>query len=116
MFIISYVGMVISYYLLGQATTVPGFLVVFMLVAAAIFKPLVVGTVARVTDGSNSSTGFGIFYTDGVDLPAVQQVCPTAQYRPNTDAPEAGELAHHLTPVGRPPIGMGWADNRCLRP
>jgi dipeptide/tripeptide permease len=31
-------------------------------VAAAIFKPVVVGTVARVTDESNSSTGFGVFY------------------------------------------------------
>jgi len=64
MFTIAYVGMVISYYLLGQATTMPGFLAAFMLVAvaAAIFKPVVVGTVARLTDETNSSTGFGIFY------------------------------------------------------
>ena len=64
MFTIAYVGMIISYYLLGQATTMPTFLAAFMLVAvaAAIFKPVVVGTVARVTDKSNSSTGFGIFY------------------------------------------------------
>ncbi|MFH0946249.1 MAG: MFS transporter, partial [Planctomycetota bacterium] len=64
MFIIAYCGMVISYYLLGQATTVPTFLLAFMMVAvaAAIFKPVVVGTVARVTDESNSSTGFGVFY------------------------------------------------------
>jgi MFS family permease len=64
MFIISYLGMVVSYYLLGEMTSVPGFFTAFMLVAvaAAIFKPLVVGTVARVTDGTNSSTGFGIFY------------------------------------------------------
>ena len=64
MFTIAYVGMVLSYYLLGKATTMPTFLGAFMLVAiaAAIFKPVVVGTVARLTDESNSSTGFGIFY------------------------------------------------------
>ncbi len=64
MFTIAYVGMVISYYLLGQATTMPTFLAAFMLVAvsAAIFKPVVVGTVARVTNASNSATAFGIFY------------------------------------------------------
>ncbi|MBN1443373.1 MAG: MFS transporter, partial [Planctomycetes bacterium] len=64
MFIIAYVGMIIFYYLLGQATTMPAFLAAFMLVAvaAAIFKPVVVGTIARVTNERNSSTGFGIFY------------------------------------------------------
>ncbi len=64
MFIIAFAGMIVSYYLLGQAKTVPTFLLVFMLVAvaAAIFKPVVVGTVARVTNEGNSSTGFGIFY------------------------------------------------------
>ena len=56
--------MIVSYYLLGQFTSLPGFFLAFMFVAvgAAIFKPVVVGTVARVTDDSNSSTGFGIFY------------------------------------------------------
>jgi len=64
MFLIAYVGMVIFYYGLGQFKSFPGFLAAFMCVAvaAAIFKPVVVGTVARVTDASNSSTGFGIFY------------------------------------------------------
>jgi MFS family permease len=64
MFTIAYVGMIIFYYLLGQATSMPGFLLMFMFVAvaAAIFKPVVVGTVARVTNETNSSTGFGIFY------------------------------------------------------
>ena len=64
MFIIAYSGMIVSYYLLGQVTTVPTFLAVFMLVAvaAAIFKPVVVGTVARVTNEGNSSIGFGVFY------------------------------------------------------
>ncbi|MFQ6049388.1 MAG: MFS transporter [Phycisphaerae bacterium] len=42
----------------------PGFFMAFLLVAvgAAVFKPVVVGTVAKVTDESNSATGFGIFY------------------------------------------------------
>lgn len=64
MFIIAYIVMILSYYLLGQFTTLPTFFLAFMFVAvgAAIFKPVVVGTVARVTDESNSATGFGIFY------------------------------------------------------
>ena len=64
MFIIAYVGMVLSYYGLGQFKTMPTFLAAFLAVAvaAAVFKPVVVGTVARVTDRSNSSLGFGIFY------------------------------------------------------
>jgi MFS family permease len=64
MFIIAYLGMVAFYYMLGQFETFWGFLGAFMCVAvsAAIFKPVVVGTVARVTDATNSSTGFGVFY------------------------------------------------------
>jgi len=64
MFVIAYLIMIVSYFLLGQFTSVPTFFMAFMFVAvgAAIFKPIVVGTVAKVTDASNSSTGFGIFY------------------------------------------------------
>lgn len=64
MFTIAYIGMIISYYLLGQFTTFPMFLLAFMMVAvsAAIFKPVVVSTVARVTTAENSGIGFGIFY------------------------------------------------------
>lgn len=64
MFIIAYTGMVCFYYLLGQFKTFETFLVAFLLVAvsAAIFKPVVVGTVGRVTNASNSRLGFGIFY------------------------------------------------------
>lgn len=64
MFIMAYLVMIGSYYALGQFHTVPTFFVAFMFVAigAAIFKPVVVGTVAKVTDESNSATGFGIFY------------------------------------------------------
>jgi dipeptide/tripeptide permease len=63
-FIIAYLVMIVSYYMLGQFTTLPTFFVAFMFVAigAALFKPVVVGTVAKVTDDSNSATGFGIFY------------------------------------------------------
>ncbi len=64
MFVISYSIMIVAYYLLGQFHSLGGFTAAFMFVAvgAAIFKPVVVGTVARVTNDSNSSTGFGIFY------------------------------------------------------
>jgi POT family proton-dependent oligopeptide transporter len=63
-FIIAYLAMVVAYYMLGQFTSFPGFFLAFMFVAiaAALFKPVVVGTVAKVTDDSNSATGFGIFY------------------------------------------------------
>lgn len=64
MFSIAYLVMIVSYYLLGQFHTFPSFMMAFLFVAvgAAIFKPVVVGTVARVTDERNSATGFGIFY------------------------------------------------------
>ncbi|KAB2947031.1 MAG: MFS transporter [Phycisphaerae bacterium] len=64
MFIISYLGMAVFYYLLGQFKSMSGFMLAFfgVAVAAAIFKPVVVGTVARVTDESNSRLGFGVFY------------------------------------------------------
>lgn len=64
MFVISYVMMVIFYYALGQFKTMGTFMIVFfcVAVAAAIFKPVVVGTVARLTTGQNSRLGFGIFY------------------------------------------------------
>ncbi|MCH7812629.1 MAG: MFS transporter [Planctomycetes bacterium] len=64
MFIIAYLVMIVAYYLLGQFSTVPTFFAAFMFVAvgAAIFKPVIVGTVARVTNESNSAMGFGIFY------------------------------------------------------
>ncbi len=63
-FITAYLVMILAYYLLGQFTTFPTFFMAFMFVAvgAALFKPVVVGTVAKVTTDSNSATGFGIFY------------------------------------------------------
>lgn len=64
MFIIAFLVMIIAYYSLGQFHTLPTFFMAFLFVAigAAIFKPVVVGTVAHVTDASNSATAFGIFY------------------------------------------------------
>ncbi len=63
-FVISYIVMIIAYYLLGQFSTLPTFFLAFLFVAvgAGIFKPVVTGTVAKVTDESNSALGFGIFY------------------------------------------------------
>ncbi len=64
MFIIAYSVMVISYYMLGQFTAFVTFMFAFMFVAlgAALFKPVIVGTIARLTNESNSATAFGIFY------------------------------------------------------
>ncbi|RPH95523.1 MFS transporter [candidate division KSB1 bacterium] len=63
-FIVAYSVLVPAYFLLGQFTTFGTFFMAFLFVAvgAAIFKPVVVGTVARTTDETNSSMGFGIFY------------------------------------------------------
>ena len=63
-FIVAYSVLVPAYYLLGQFNTFGTFFMAFLFVAvgAAIFKPVVVGTVARTTDETNSSMGFGIFY------------------------------------------------------
>ncbi|NQS97643.1 MAG: MFS transporter [candidate division Zixibacteria bacterium] len=63
-FFIAYAIMVPAYFLLGQFHTYETFFLAFLMVAigAATFKPVVVGTVAKTTDESNSSLGFGIFY------------------------------------------------------
>jgi len=64
MFIIAYLIMIVAYSALYYCRTMPSFLIGFFIVAvgAAIFKPVIVGTIARVTDGSNSAMAFGIFY------------------------------------------------------
>ena len=64
MFLLAYAILTPSYYLLGTFTTYGWFLLGFMFVAlgAAIFKPVVVGTVARVTNEQTSQLAFGIFY------------------------------------------------------
>ena len=64
MFLLAYAILTPCYYLLGTFSTYGGFLLGFMFVAvgAAIFKPVVVGTVARVTNEQTSQLGFGVFY------------------------------------------------------
>ena len=65
MFIISFIIMSPAYFLLGQVTEFWSFCTAFLAVAigAACFKPVVVGTVGRVTDDTNRGLGFGVFYT-----------------------------------------------------
>ncbi len=62
--IIAYSLLTPGYFLLGQFKSFEGFFAIFLFVAigAAVFKPIVVGTIARVTDETNESVGFGIFY------------------------------------------------------
>lgn len=64
MFLLAYAILTPCYYLLGTYTTYGGFLLGFLCVAvgAAIFKPVVVGTVARTTNEQTSQLGFGLFY------------------------------------------------------
>ena len=54
-----------SYYMLGQVDSYGAFFITYMVLAvgAAIFKPLIVGTVSRETTDANRSLGFGLFYT-----------------------------------------------------
>lgn len=62
--IISFVIMAIGYFSLGQVQTYGGVYALFLLVAvgAALFKPVASGIVARVTDESTGTVGFGVFY------------------------------------------------------
>jgi POT family proton-dependent oligopeptide transporter len=64
-FIISLSVLATGYFVLGQAQHFWSFTAAFTLVAigAAIFKPVVIGTVGRATDADNRGMGFGIFYT-----------------------------------------------------
>lgn len=61
---ISYIIMIVGYYLLGEMTGYSGVYAAFLLVAvgAAFFKPVASAIVARVTDESTATIGFGIFY------------------------------------------------------
>lgn len=63
-FLASYLILLPGYFLLGEPRGFWGFFFVFLVVAvgAALFKPLVVGTVARTTGPATESLGFGIFY------------------------------------------------------
>jgi dipeptide/tripeptide permease len=62
--IVSYLAYLPSILLLLVTQTFPGIVVtiIFLGLAAGTFKPLVAGTVRVVTDSSNKTLGFGIFY------------------------------------------------------
>ncbi len=64
MLVIAFVILASSYYLMGQFRSYTAVYATFLLVAlgAAIFKPIVSATVAKTTDDTTSSIGFGIFY------------------------------------------------------
>ncbi len=64
LFIIAYSIMIAAYFALGQFHELHTFTIAFFCVAigAAIFKPIIVGTISRVTNDTNSSMAFGIFY------------------------------------------------------
>ena len=64
MLIAAFIVLIPAYYLLGQLKSFPTFFLVFMLVAigAAMFKPVIIGTVSKTTSEKTSSLGFGIFY------------------------------------------------------
>jgi dipeptide/tripeptide permease len=53
-----------GYFFAGQSTTYMAIFTSFtiMAIGAGLFKPMISGTIARVTDESNSSLGFGIYY------------------------------------------------------
>ncbi len=61
---ISFIIMITGYYLLGEVTSYWGVYMVFLLVAvgAAFFKPVASAIVARNTDETTGTIGFGIFY------------------------------------------------------
>jgi len=62
--VISYVILISGYYMLGQADSYNGMMLVLVYTAigAALFKPVVSATIAKTTTEETSSIGFGIFY------------------------------------------------------
>lgn len=62
--ILSYLILISGYYLMGSVHSYGGMWAVFLYVAlgAGLFKPVISATIAKTTDDSNSSIGFGIFY------------------------------------------------------
>ncbi len=62
--LIAYIILSTGYYLMGQVSSYSSVFIIFLFVAigAALFKPVISATIARTTNESNSSVGFGIFY------------------------------------------------------
>ena len=61
---IAFIILTSGYYLMGQVRSYPMVFVSFLYVAtgAALFKPIISATIAKVTGDRNVSVGFGIFY------------------------------------------------------
>lgn len=53
-----------GYYFMGKFSSYHGVFLAFLLVGlgAALFKPVIVGTISKSTNASNDTVGFGIFY------------------------------------------------------
>lgn len=64
MLLVSFSILVPAYLLLGLSKTLPTFFAAFLFVGigASIFKPLIVGTVGRLSNEKTGSLAFGIFY------------------------------------------------------
>ena len=62
--IVSFLTYILSFFMLGRFETFGSIFAAFILlaVAGALFKPLISGTVARVTNRETASLGFGLFY------------------------------------------------------
>ncbi|MFC2081359.1 MFS transporter [Bacteroidota bacterium] len=62
--IIAFLILSSGYFLMGQVSSFSGIFITFFYVAigAALFKPIISATIAKTTDESNSSVGFGLFY------------------------------------------------------
>lgn len=62
--IIAFIILSSGYYLMGVVSSFAAVFLTFFYVAigAALFKPVISATIAKTTDKSNSSLGFGIFY------------------------------------------------------
>ncbi|NBL64585.1 MFS transporter [Flavobacterium sp. NST-5] len=62
--VIAYIIMIVGYYFMGEVNTYWSMYMIFLLVAigAAFFKPVASAIVARNTDETTGTMGFGIFY------------------------------------------------------
>ncbi len=62
--IVAFIILASGYYLMGQVKSYNAVFITFFYVAigAALFKPIISATIAKTTNDSNSSLGFGIFY------------------------------------------------------
>ncbi len=62
--IVAFVILSSGYYIMGIVTTFAAVFLAFLYVAvgAALFKPIISATIAKTTNESNASIGFGIFY------------------------------------------------------